>query len=113
MRCEELGDVEGPAARRLLDLFPAAEAVRQNHGFGPCLADFRNQGALGNLLRNVVFFAFESERAGHAATARVQDPVVELSAVEHLSFGARIENSMLMAMNLDQCRPGDPRQLSV
>ena len=92
--------MQGAGVGVLGDLFAAAEAVADDDGFG-VVADGGEKDAFAQFLREVVFFFFEAEGAGHAATAGVEEFDVCSGEAEEGELVVHAHGGAVMAVAVD------------
>src|SRR5690349_3187855 len=94
--------MEGLAAGELGDLLAAGEAIGDDERVGAGAADGGQERALSDPNRDVVVVLLETEGAGHAAAAGVEDFEVEAEAAQERFLGVHRQDSLLLAMALDE-----------
>lgn len=100
--CENFGEMEGAAGGVLSDLLPAAKAVGQQDGLGLCPPDGREEDALGQSLRNLIFFALEAEWASHSAAAGVEQGDFGSGAAEQVDLGVHFEGRFVVTVAVEK-----------
>src|SRR5436190_13416049 len=92
-------------ARPVVDLMPARGARRRDAGLWPGAADRREQRQLADSHRDLVAVLGETEGAGHATAAAVEDlePVARDSP-EHPGAGVGAPQGLLMAVGVEDDR---------
>src|SRR5512144_3027016 len=92
----------GFAPGEMLDLLSAGNSRRDNVDFGSGCIYSRHQTPVGDLSRQIVVLFLETERAGHAAAARIHFNNLVTGGFEHRCRRRRADERLLMAMSVQQ-----------
>src|SRR5437016_1868871 len=86
-----------------MNLFAATEAVGDDELVWFCFSHTRKQNSFAALHGDFVVLAFfESERAGHAATAGIQNLEIQPDALEDLFLRRDSKRAPVVAMDVDE-----------
>ena len=101
-------DVKGAASGAVLDLMPARGAVGDDQRFAIRTPDSGQQRQFGHLHRGPIGVGAVAERAGHAATAGLDDFDIQFgNQPKHLFDRLERTERFLMAMAVHDGFPGD------
>jgi hypothetical protein len=99
---QDLGQMQGLAARALGDLFAATEAVGNDQPVCGGSADGRHKLKFADGDGDIVFVGFETERASHAAASGGWALEVDAEAAQDGLFGSHLHQGFLVAVAVEE-----------